>query len=124
MPGAAETRAGRAGDRARRPAAWGDDARRAAGGDGAPPAAGGDRGRRSGPILVALRDLGLGDFLTGIPALRALARAFPEHPRVLVAPAVPAPLLALPRTGFELWPDPPPGADVAVNLHGRGPQSH
>jgi ADP-heptose:LPS heptosyltransferase len=75
-------------------------------------------------VLVVLRDLGLGDFLTGVPALRALARAHPEHPRVLVAPSWLAPLVKLSGTGFELAPEVPRGADVAVNLHGRGPQSH
>ena len=76
------------------------------------------------PVLVVLRDLGLGDFLTGIPALRALARGFPRHARVLVAPRALAPLVELSGTGFALASDPPPGADVAVNLHGRGPQTH
>jgi ADP-heptose:LPS heptosyltransferase len=75
-------------------------------------------------VLVALRDLGLGDLLTGVPALRALARAFPGHERVLVAPRALAPLVELSGTGFALAPEPPRGADVAVNLHGRGPQSH
>ena len=36
--------------------------------------------------LLVLRNLGLGDFLTGIPSLRGLRRAFPEHELVLVAP--------------------------------------
>jgi ADP-heptose:LPS heptosyltransferase len=84
------------------------------------------------PLLVAYRALGLGDLLTGVPALRGLARAFPEHRVVLAAPAALAPLAALSGAvetvvGVEpLGPLPGAlhGADVAVNLHGRGPESH
>jgi ADP-heptose:LPS heptosyltransferase len=84
------------------------------------------------PLLVVLRPLGLGDFLTGVPAFRALARAFPGHRRVLAAPAVLDPLArlvdeldALVDTA-ALRPLPPPlrRPDVAVDLHGRGPASH
>lgn len=97
---------------------------------------GGGRGGR--PRLAVLRALGLGDLLTAVPALRALARAHPGHRRLLLAPRWLAPLLPLIRCAgrccvHELVPtgglgaDPaalPAGPEVAVNLHGRGPRSH
>jgi len=88
---------------------------------------GGDRR----PRLVVLRALGLGDLLTAVPALRALARGFPHHRRILAAPAWQRGLAFL--TGaiddvvdtepLRALPSALHGADVAVNLHGRGPQS-
>lgn len=84
------------------------------------------------PTLVVLRALGLGDFLTGLPALRGLSRAFPEHRRVLAAPSGLAPLAlhsgavdAVENTGpLEALSESLHDAHVAVNLHGRGPKSH
>ena len=82
--------------------------------------------------VLALRALGLGDVLTGIPALRGLRRAYPGSRLVLAAPAELATWLRglgvvddlVPTRGLEplSWHGPAP--DVAVNLHGRGPESH
>lgn len=86
----------------------------------------------SRPRLVVLRALGLGDFLTGVPAMRALRSALDDHEVVLAAPAPLAPLVGLAGVADRLVdtrglaPVRLPGARpaVAVNLHGRGPQSH
>ncbi len=87
---------------------------------------------RSQAVLV-LRALGLGDALAAVPALRGLRRLFPGRPLLLAASGPPAALLqdcgevdaVVPTSGLD---GPPPGAGlgphVAVNLHGRGPQSH
>jgi ADP-heptose:LPS heptosyltransferase len=83
--------------------------------------------------IVALRALGLGDLLTAVPCLRGIARAFPRAQRVLLTPRVFEPIVHLlddpwqvvDRSGLE---GPLPRAlrepDLAVNLHGRGPESH
>jgi ADP-heptose:LPS heptosyltransferase len=77
------------------------------------------------PRVVVLRNLGLGDLLTGIPGLRALRRAYPDHDVVLVAPAPLAELAALAGAADRVVSSMPlDRVDVGVNLHGRGPESH
>lgn len=84
------------------------------------------------PLLLALRALGLGDLLTAVPALRALAASFPGHRLELAAPAALAPLVELVGGGWGMVDTGPlapvdaglPAPDVAANLHGRGPESH
>ncbi|MCW2767996.1 MAG: glycosyltransferase family 9 protein [Nocardioides sp.] len=83
------------------------------------------------PRAVALRAIGLGDFLVGVPALRTLRRALPDHELVLAAPRVLQPLVdlagavdrLLPTAELAPVPWTGPAPDVAVDLHGNGPAS-
>jgi ADP-heptose:LPS heptosyltransferase len=90
----------------------------------------------AGARVAILRALGLGDLLASVPALRALAEGLPGRALVLVTPHALAPLVAqIPAgagrrlrvagaDGLRALPEAAAGADLAVNLHGSGPQSH
>ncbi|MEW5809777.1 MAG: glycosyltransferase family 9 protein [Actinomycetota bacterium] len=94
-----------------------------------------DMGRRSGVheprTIVVLRALGLGDLLTAIPALRGLRRRYPGARILLAAPRHYRELALLSGAVDDVVDTPglgplteaPREPDLAVNLHGRGPQS-
>lgn len=81
--------------------------------------------------IVVLRALGLGDLLTGVPALRGLRRHYPDARVVLAAPARYRELALhtgaidelLPTAGLGDLRALPRPAGLAVNLHGCGPES-
>jgi ADP-heptose:LPS heptosyltransferase len=84
------------------------------------------------PVMLALRALKLGDLLVAVPALTALRRGFPEHRIVLATSGWLAPIVELIGSVDELLPTPGlsrpiefgrRSVDIAVNLHGRGPES-
>lgn len=108
--------------------------------DGPPGRRGAGSARPGGDVLV-LRALGLGDALTAVPALRGVRRAWPDRRLVLAAPRAEGGLLRdlgvvdavleTDATGISARGITPGAAlpwdargHVAVNLHGRGPQSH
>jgi ADP-heptose:LPS heptosyltransferase len=84
------------------------------------------------PTTLVLRPLGLGDLLTGVPAIRAVRAAVPGARLVLATTAALEPLArlidavddVLPARELEPldWAGPPP--ELAVDLHGKGPASH
>ncbi len=84
------------------------------------------------PELLVLRAIKLGDLLVAVPALHALRRAFPDHRISLATTAWLAPVVELvpdvdvhlAQHGLDHPIGAPAGAvDVAVNLHGAGPES-
>jgi ADP-heptose:LPS heptosyltransferase len=90
-----------------------------------------DRQPGDRPDVLVLRALGLGDFLTGLPALRLVRTALPDRRVVLAAPSALAPLCELVDTvdelvhAHELDPieQPPHRPEWAIDLHGNGPES-
>lgn len=82
--------------------------------------------------VFALRALGIGDLATAVPALRGLRAHLPGERIALGVPEWLAPLVPLvgavdavvPTPGLDGRPPPVAPPRLAVNLHGRGPQSH
>jgi ADP-heptose:LPS heptosyltransferase len=81
-------------------------------------------------VILVLRALGVGDLAASVPALRAVRSAFGDRTVALAAPSWLAPLAELVggvdlvhTDGLAGAPD-VPSPEVAINLHGRGPESH
>jgi ADP-heptose:LPS heptosyltransferase len=93
-------------------------------------------------MILVLRALGIGDLCVAVPALRGLRAAHPDEELLLAAPGWLAPLAALTGAIDRLVPTDglapiqwggagsgsrgraAPRPRLAVNLHGRGPESH
>lgn len=81
--------------------------------------------------VLVLRALGIGDFFTGLPALAMLRRVLPDRRIVLAVPDAFRELALLSGSvdatcrAHELEPitDPPRQPELAVDLHGNGPES-
>jgi ADP-heptose:LPS heptosyltransferase len=88
--------------------------------------------QRGRSIALVLRPLGLGDLLTGLPAIRAVRAAVPGHRLVLATTTALEPIAGLIDAVDEVlqareleplaWSGPQP--ELAVDLHGKGPASH
>lgn len=91
-------------------------------------------------MILVLRAFGLGDFLTSVPALRAVRRAHPDAELTLAAPAGLAPVVSRMSHGTQQRPVVDhiidvhatsaaplrwrgPAVDLAVNMHGTGRKS-
>jgi ADP-heptose:LPS heptosyltransferase len=82
-------------------------------------------------VILVLRALGVGDLAASVPALRGLRAAFAEETLALAAPTWLTPLIDLvggidrivPTDGLT-GPLQLRQPRIAVNLHGRGPESH
>ncbi|BFU44472.1 glycosyltransferase family 9 protein [Krasilnikovia sp. MM14-A1004] len=83
-------------------------------------------------MILALCAPGVGDLAIAVPALRALRAAFAARTLALAAPAWLTPLVdlvggidrVLPTAGLAPNRWTAPGPEIAVNLHGCGPESH